>query len=273
MPSTGMVNEAWSIGDGFVLRIIRLEECDEEASREAAVVPLLVEAGIRTPALVAADFSHEHTPRPYTIYERAPGVLMADCEPGSAFEPAYSEIGRQAAALHAMAVTEDLRPKLRERETLEAGETIAKARDAGVIDAQEADEIERWFAEVLLASGEPGGECIVHADIHPWNATVLPESGELGSILDWGDTSLGEPAIEFASMPLFATAAMLSGYREAGGSVDAGLVGRALLYGLRLGLWEMRMLDTKNFDRGWWRMPVGGWQEYRRTAEMILDQG
>src|SRR5688572_29493172 len=55
LPDGGMVNEAWRIGEDAILRIVRPEmdqECDTEAAREAAVVPLTRAAGVRTPKLL-----------------------------------------------------------------------------------------------------------------------------------------------------------------------------------------------------------------------------
>ena len=50
---------------------------------------------------------------------------------------------------------------------------------------------------------------MIHMDIHPWNVFVDPERDELTAIIDWGDASWGDPALEFASMPMQAMPAML----------------------------------------------------------------
>lgn len=92
-----------------------------------------------------------------------------------------------------------------------------------------------------------------------WNLLVDPDNGALASIIDWGDAGHGDPAFDFASMPLFAIPTMLAGYREAAGDVDDGFLARTLWGGMMLALWEIRELDASAFDRSWWRMPPRGW--------------
>src|SRR5512134_3593098 len=100
MPNSGMVNEAWAIGDQYVLRIATSEESDGEAAREAVVVPLVRTAGVRSPRLIAADLSCDLAPRPYTIYERAAGVLLGHLDDDPLlFTSLYRELGREFALL------------------------------------------------------------------------------------------------------------------------------------------------------------------------------
>src|SRR6185503_1281239 len=108
LPAGGMVNEAWRIGD-HILRICLAEEGKDEAEREAAVVPVVVEAGLKVPRLIAYDLNPNIVPWPYTIYERASGVLLGYCE----LEPAklkesYREIGREIARIVRIPVSDEL---------------------------------------------------------------------------------------------------------------------------------------------------------------------
>jgi aminoglycoside phosphotransferase (APT) family kinase protein len=110
----------------------------------------------------------------------------------------------------------------------------------------------------------------LHQDIHPWNLFVDAKSGTLSAIIDWGDAAFGDPAGEFASMPMCAVPAMLEGYRDTGGVVDGRLKQRALSLGLALSLWEIRELDEARFARQWWRHPRGGFAETEKWIDQIL---
>ena len=268
LPEGGMVNEAWRIGD-HILRICFLEDGKDEAEREAAVVPLVIEAGIRAPKLVAHDSHSDLVASPYTIYERVPDVLMGYCgkQPVD-FRETYFEIGREIARLGRIDASEDLRKKLRIARDLQPWKTLGKAMAYEKLDIKEGYEISKWLEFVDPLAKEPTRKTIIHMDIHPWNVFVDPQKDRLTAIIDWGDTSWGDPALEFASMPIFAMPAMLLGYQEERGLMDEGFVARALRAGVSLSLWEIRELPVKEFERQWWRMPPGGWKE---TKELIRE--
>jgi len=97
-----------------------------------------------------------------------------------------------------------------------------------------------------------------------------PDTRELTAIIDWGDAAWGDPAIEFASMPLVALREMFEGYEEAGGQVDRHLVARSLHLGIGLALWELRDLDPVRFNRQWWRMSPGGWDDVWRAVDALM---
>jgi hygromycin-B 7''-O-kinase len=265
----GLVNEAWRIGDA-VIRIVHKEGCDGEAAVEARVVPLATAAGIRTPALIAADLSGALAPRPYTIYRRIDGVVLGYLPPDPArYQAAFHELGVQAAALHQIEVPPADRDALRGRAIPDPRRALAQARDAGAVAAATVAAIADWLDHVEPALGAPPRPCLVHNDLHPWNLVVDPDTAALVGILDWGDARLGDPAMELTAMPLFALPAMLAGYRAGGGVIDDGFVARALWSGTALALWEVRALDPNEFDRGWWRMPPGGWPAMRAICAKL----
>jgi hygromycin-B 7''-O-kinase len=266
LPNGGMVNEAWRIGEA-ILRICREEEARDEAERESLVVPLVIEAGLRTPRLIAADFSGELVPLPYTIYESASGALLGYCD----FEPerlrqAYAQMGQEIARLASVAVAPETSAKLRKPDPQGVWRNLALCLARKLVSPEEGQEIAEWIETLSDRAGEPPRQALLHKDVHPWNVFVDPDRDELAAIIDWGDASWGDPAIEFATMPLQTVPAMLEGYRSAGGPWDEGLPARMLLAGLSGGLWEMRALDAVEFDRRWWRMPPGGWPELKVLA-------
>jgi hygromycin-B 7''-O-kinase len=264
MPSGGMVNEAWALGSALVLRIIRDPEGDGEAARETMVVPLVRQAGLPTPALVEADLSCDLLPRPYTVYERASGLLLGYLQDDPKdFGDLYRTLGEHLARLNALAVPSDLAPLLRRKDLELEASPVPRAVATGLLTSVEADDVTAWLERLVAAGGEASALSLIHADAHPWNLFADPATRRLTAIIDWGDTSWGDPATELSSMPYCAVPDMIEGYRRGGGKTDGPLVARSLLHGLRLGLWELRALDPALFDRRWWRMPPGGWEEAR----------
>ncbi len=271
MRAGGMVNEAWDLGGTHVLRIVMEgldPECDAEAEREAAIVPLMVEAGLTTPKLVAFESDPSVAPRPYSIYEMAPGDLLGYSDiPMARFEPAYRQVGREMAVLHRMSLPDEVQSKLLWDVPTHPLEHLEKTLAAGMVTREDAAEIARWIPALEERGGDAPDPVPIHNDVHAWNLMADPDSGELTALLDWGDASIGDPARDFAMMPLPAVPAMLEGYAEAGGTVDKAFVARSLHVSMETALWELRSLDGDAFDRRWWRMPSGGWAEMKCQLE------
>ena len=79
------------------------------------------------------------------------------------------------------------------------------------ITVDAAQRIER-LAEELQSSRAPEVEPrFIHDDLHSMNI-MCSNSGALMAILDWGDAGWGDPALDFAAMPLEAIGPALEGY-------------------------------------------------------------
>ena len=272
LPNGGMVNEAWRIGD-HILRICIIEDGKEEAERESVVVPLIIENGIRAPKLIAYDLSPDLVKMPYTIYERVPTQLLGYCdiEPDSLSE-AYREMGREIARLGRIEVPPAVCSLVRPGRSPEPWKTLAKAMAYEKLDPKDGLEISKWLEFIEERLGTPGKDSLIHMDMHPWNLFVDPEKDELSAIIDWGDTSIGDPALEFASMPIAAVPAMYEGYLEEGGVMDDGFIARTLRAGVSLSMWELRELKAADFQRRWWRCPPGGWTEMKDLIARFWPQ-
>lgn len=276
MPRGGMVNEAWAIGDDHVLRIVmegRDEECDTEATREAAIVPLVVASGVMTPRLIAHGNADDLAPRPYTIYERAVGELLGFIErPIEDFAHTYVEIGRQTHLINCTRVPQEDLPKLNAELAPKPHQWVERTLAAGAITEQEAKEALKIANALVEEGGAPPPSCLTHCDMHPWNVMVDPATTALTAILDWGDATWGDPAREFAAFPFECFPHLFRGYQEAGGTIDRAFVARLLAQSVCCVLWEIRDPEMKNFARRWWRTPQGGWLEMKERVERLLAQ-
>jgi hypothetical protein len=65
---------------------------------------------------------------------------------------------------------------------------------------------------------------------------------------------------------------MIRGYEEAGGRGGIELAARALVVGLSVSLFEVSTPEMREFDRRWWRMPPGGWEEMKALAEELWPE-
>ncbi len=265
MPDGGMVNEAWRIG-AHVLRIVKErghKECDDEAKREAAVVPAVVAAGIRTPKLVAWGLADELAPRPYTIYEHVDAKLVGHSELSpDRFKGLYFELGRDLAKLHRVEVTAEMRNTFTRDDDHDPAASVNKAVEAGVFPKETEAEVLRWIAFLKERSGATT-KCMMHNDVHPWNLMFDSADCSLAAIIDWGDTHFADPAGDFATMPIASLPEILRGYTDEVGTVDDGFMARAMHIGLVGRFWELRKLDPESFDRKWWALAPGGWEEHK----------
>lgn len=215
MPSS-VANDVRLLGDDLVLRIPRSPEMAADLRKEAIIVPVAHEAGIRTPALVAYDEAV-----PYLVVERVPGADLAGRERSPGL---LRQVGGELAKVHRLQL--DLPP---DGPRVDPRTLIADLRAGGRLDAENADWLARWFDRLTPPAD---ARVVVHGDIGPQN--LIESDGVLTGIVDWGDAVLADPATDFAKMPLTDVPAMLAGYRTAGGAgvSEAGVLWHHLAWAL-----------------------------------------
>ncbi len=102
LPSIGVFNAIYLLGDDLVLRVPRDHPHFVAAlTKEAIAVPAARAAGVRTPRLTAFDDSRTLLPVPYAVYERVHGAALESLGLDPVTTPAvYRELGRDLARLH-----------------------------------------------------------------------------------------------------------------------------------------------------------------------------
>jgi aminoglycoside phosphotransferase (APT) family kinase protein len=225
--SAALVDGRW------VERSPRRAAVEPQARREAALMPWLaplLPLPVAVPRIVRAD----------------PLVLRHDYLPGGACpgtDPAHGRaIGDFLRALHAV-------------DPDEATAHGARDADSGYADAQAMRDLMhrdvlplvpddlRADATSLLerASVRAGGACVVHGDLGP--AHILVSGERVTGVIDWGDSGVGDPAIDLAwtvhgAAPAFAEQ-VVSAYRPSAAvlarSFDLHLLGpwHEVLFGLQ----------------------------------------
>jgi len=210
VPSQGIANRVYFLGDHLVLRIAR-PETGEDLRKEAVVIPAAVRAGVRTPELVDFDDSGALIAAPFMVLRRVIGVVPGIPE-GPADErwsAAYRRLGVELAALHAGV---DALPGVPVDESGDPRSDLARLAAAGHLSTEVTAWLSSWFDRLdpLRPSAAPAR--LIHGDASPTNLLVDPETLELKAILDWGDTAWADPAVEFAKLPLRAVPTVLAGY-------------------------------------------------------------
>jgi hygromycin-B 7''-O-kinase len=215
MPA-GVANHVYRLGDDLVLRVPRSAATAADLRKEAMIVPVAHEAGIRTPNLVAYDEAV-----PYLVVALVPG---ADLTGRDRSPDLLRQVGRELAKVHRLRLDLPVDGPRMDPRTL-----IEDLCATGRLDVENAGWLTRWFDRL-----DPPGESrvVVHGDIGPQN--LIADDGQLTGIVDWGDAMLADPATDFAKMPLTDVPAMLDGYRSAGGTgvSEAGILWHHLAWAL-----------------------------------------
>ena len=219
----GIANETWRVGDA-VLRVGR-DTADgyADAHTEAAAVPAMVAAGVRTPELLGLDLTGRVVPAPVTVYRRVVGEPVRGVGAGP---EVWRELGRQLAIVHAVAFVPDALDWLDEPALDPIQAHLHRVPELAV-------EIEEWGSR---HPGDPAPRGFLHDDLH--DANLLVYEGRLAAVIDWGDAGWGDPALDFVHVPAAGLGAALEGYREAGAH-DPDLPNRIAKSKLQLALMEL----------------------------------
>ena len=214
LPSTGVINSIWALGDRWVLRVPKpVGEGISDTRTEAVAAPVAHAAGVRTPALVAFDDSGELVDGPYTIYERVHGDTLdavARRQPPAALAAVLEDLGTQLARLH--------------RDVTSCPDPRGWLDDAGRFDDHQplldkAGEAGRWLDDVLtrlqpVVHEDAAGHHhrFLHNDVQASNVLVTRDKHE-AVLIDWGDAAWGDPALDLRTLPPFWLPTVLAGYR------------------------------------------------------------
>lgn len=230
----GEANHSYRLGTTRFLRIPRGEGFVADLRKEAAVIPVAQDAGVRTPAIVEYDDAV-----PYLVQEYVPGSELAETT-----DAILVELGREIARLH----------QVKQRD-LDGVPTDTAGEDPRVLvrwltrerylDDSAGTWLTAWFDRLAARRPAVVRRTLLHGDIAPQN--ILVADGEFRALVDWGDAAWGDPAMEFAKLSLVDVPLVLQGYRELSDEPD--LEARVLWYHLH---WALgRVTDPPRDARHW----------------------
>jgi aminoglycoside phosphotransferase (APT) family kinase protein len=277
LPEVGIFNTIYALGADLILRIPRNHPAFTEAvCKEALAVPAARAAGVRTPELVAFDASLELLPVPYTLYERVQGETLGllDHEPSDS-PSAWHELGRDLALLHTQVAAQGPIAEIEIEGLPDPRLWLDQIAQEGYFTPMEARWLCRWLDRLAPAALASVPHCFLHGDIQTTNmlphcflhgdiqtTNMLVRAGSLDylAIIDWGSAGWGDPAWDFAGIPLRAVPLLLQGYRTVA-ALDGEATAEARI------LWRHLQLALLVLRRG--PLPGRSWAE--RPLAMLLE--
>jgi aminoglycoside phosphotransferase (APT) family kinase protein len=259
LPQAGIFNLIYVLGEDFVLRVPRDHPISaSDAHKESIAVPVAREAGVRTPGIIAFDDSLDLLPVPYTIYERVRGETLGLLPRDPAASPeVWRELGHDLALLHSGVTRDGPAAGLQIEELPDPRPWPDELAEEGYFTATEAQWLEQWLERLAPAALAPTPRRFLHGDSQATNVMVRGGSLEYLAVLDWGSSGWGDPAWDFAGVPLRVVPSMLEGYRAVSPLDD--VEARILWRHLQLSLYLMR------------RDPQPGHSWAERPLGMFLD--
>lgn len=258
MPEVGIFNRLYALGDRLVLRVPRDHPAFTGAAlKEARVVPAVVAAGVRTPALVDFDGSCSLLPVPYGVYERVGGVNAEQRGGGRSAGPdaVWRSVGHDLARLHLNVAADGPLAGI-DKEALPPPQALLNAlADEGYLTPLDAGWLEALLGRLEGAVQGATGRRFSHGDVQLTNVMVGARGEYLG-LLDWGASGWGDPAEDFAGVPLRVVPALLSSYREVAPLDDDEHAEARILYRhLQIALFLVRRPPLPG--RSWAERPLG----------------
>ncbi|MFC4009888.1 phosphotransferase family protein [Nonomuraea purpurea] len=253
----GVANRVFLLGDDLVLRIPRTERFLPDLVKEAEVIPVALDAGVRTPEVVAFDDSFSVVDVPYMVLARTRGVDLASLEPPTT-DLVFRQVGRELAKLHRLSpATAPALPAVPVEDGAADPWTLTnRLSKEGWIDAATARWLTGWFDRLSAHLPTDPPLVLVHGDIAPQNLLVSPRTAQLKGIVDWGDAQWDDPAVDFAKMPLTDIPAMLDGYRQETGQDTPAWEARVLWFHLTWALGRLADPVPRPGERHWTAPPA-----------------
>jgi aminoglycoside phosphotransferase (APT) family kinase protein len=256
LPQAGIFNLIYVLGEDFILRVPRAHPISAaDARKESVAVPVAREAGVRTPRIIAFDASLDLLPVPYTIYERVHGETfgLLPLDPAETPE-VWRELGHDLALLHSGVAEDGPAAGLEMDEMPDPRPWPDELAEEGYFTSTEARWMTQWLERLAPAALAPVPRRFLHGDSQTTNVMVRAGSLEYLAVLDWGSSGWGDPAWDFAGVPLRVVPSMLEGYRAVA-PLDDGVEARILWRHLQLSLYLLRRDPQPG--RSWAERPLG----------------
>lgn len=241
----GWDNALWPVGtlDGrpLVLRVARRASARPLLRRELTVLRHLRTAGAPLPMRIPVPLATGADAVLLPWYE---GIVAADAGIRLRQETAQA-LAEMLAAVHSHSAPEIAVNPVRGVPLRTRAAAFAEDLDRATLPAPSAQRARERWASGLAAAEWSGPGLLLHGDPHPGNVVLPPPAdGAPAVLIDWGDTTLGDPASDLGSLLLHdPTPGTLRAYRAAAtwpGSEDEeiweALVVRAWAWGARMAL-------------------------------------
>ncbi|MFF0723723.1 aminoglycoside phosphotransferase family protein [Streptomyces sp. NPDC004134] len=226
----GWDNQLWRLGDDLAVRLPwATESADELLRKEHAWLPgLAPHLPLPVPVPQRIGEPSERFPRPWIVTTWVPGT-PADRAPVTRGPAAADTLAAFLTALHRPAPGGAPTGRGRGGPLSDAAEWFEQqlAEAAGLGLVADADAVRAVWDDAVAAPAWSGPALWQHGDLHP--ANVLTADGTFCGVIDFGDLSAGDPALDLAApwILLPDDAAAKRFYTAYGPAVDAATLRRA----------------------------------------------
>jgi aminoglycoside phosphotransferase (APT) family kinase protein len=192
--ATGWDNVMFRLGDDYAVRLPRRVEALEPLAREVAWLNVVTEPlSVGFPRVFGVGVPSVGFPYGWAIVSWVEGIRSMSVEPADRV-PAAAELGRQLAALHrespAGAPVNPVR-----------GVALSTRHEVLLQRLEQLPELKALlpvWERALSAPAFPGQPVWCHGDIHPGNYVLGPDA-RLRAIIDFGDVTCGDPAVDLGT--------------------------------------------------------------------------
>jgi aminoglycoside phosphotransferase (APT) family kinase protein len=209
--AAGWDNAVFSVGPDLVFRFVHRAIAVPLAERELVVLPALAgRLPLRVPVPTYVGHPVPEFDRPFWGGPLIPGVELAHAGLDAvARVPAAAAIGAFLRALHAPGVADHVVAVAREHRAAlpvdpnrrseplvlreRAGARVRRLRDAGA--DVDADALLAVLDAAVAVGRSDRRPVLLHGDLHVRHVLVSPDGVATG-VIDWGDTGLGDPAVD-----------------------------------------------------------------------------
>jgi aminoglycoside phosphotransferase (APT) family kinase protein len=259
----GWGNQMWRLGDELAVRIQRIKIEPDRQLKERRWLPVLApRLPLPIPVPLRDGAPTQRFSKLWTVMTWVPGVPLdrAGITRGA---QAADRLAAFLQALH-VAVPDDAPVgsgrAAHPRDSTRGFEHFLTSLDAGAIGS-DAARVRAVWEDAVAAPVWQGPPVWAHGDLHPANVVVA--EGTLAGVVDFGDLSVGDPAVDLAAAWVLLPAGAAAGFFTAYGQADDATIRRAR--GLAALKSLFLMLMGQNGDRD---LPGGkpGWGPLGRAA-------
>lgn len=244
----GWDNEMFRLGDSLLVRLPRRAAGAPLMEHEIAWVPFIAgQVSVDTPVPIFVGRPGQGYPWPWSVVPWLPGRRAAEIE-ASGRDGLAEPLADVLHDLHTTAPP--LAPQNPFRDgSLNTPEANARfrARLRGISDGVDQDAVAaRWEAWRTTPDWD-GPDLWVHGDLHPLNL-IVDDAGGLSGVIDWGDLTGGDPAVDLATSWLTFTPSGREAFvarANTSGAYDADTWARARAWALHLAVLFVTMSDDR----------------------------
>ncbi len=218
-PWIGATSCVYPLGADAVLKVPHANaEAERSLQIDVAVGPVMREAGVRTPRLLAFDDSARLLPGPYALFERISGLPLSSAGlAAGAAANARRELGRDLAVVHEHVAQHPALDGLRsfdQSPDVDPRPWLDDLIHTGCLPVAQSDHLKTILDRLAPAALAPVRKRLCHGDVNAVNVLVASDTGRFLAVIDWAGAGWLDPAWDLASIPLAAVPHVLRGHRQ-----------------------------------------------------------